>query len=58
MSSGEPSTTQAQIGGLLLNPVLTFFRLLSSYQVTDAEKIWIITEADRSVTPLLLPDEY
>jgi hypothetical protein len=34
------------------------FRLLSSYQVTDTEKIWIITEADRSVTTLLLPEEY
>jgi hypothetical protein len=34
------------------------FRLLSSYQVTDTEKIWIITEADRSVTTLLLPVEY
>jgi hypothetical protein len=33
-------------------------RLLSSYQVTDTEKIWIITEADRSATTLLLPDEY
>ena len=34
------------------------FRLLSSYQVTETEKLWIITEADRSVTTLLLPDEY
>jgi hypothetical protein len=34
------------------------FRLLSSYQVTDTDKTWIITEADRSVTTLLLPDEY
>jgi len=34
------------------------FRLLSCYQVTDKEKIWIITEADRSVTTLLLPEEY
>lgn len=34
------------------------FRLLSSYQVTDTEKIWIITEADRSVTTVLLPAEY
>jgi len=32
-------------------------RLLSSYQVTDTEKIWIITEADRSVTTFL-PEEY
>jgi hypothetical protein len=34
------------------------FRLLSSYQVTDTERLWIITEADRSVTTLLLPAEY
>lgn len=34
------------------------FRLLSSYQVTDTEKLWIITEADRSATTLLLPREY
>jgi len=26
------------------------FRLLSSYKVTETEKLWIITEADRSVT--------
>ena len=34
------------------------FRLLSSYKVTEGEKLWIITEADRSVTTLLLPSEY
>jgi hypothetical protein len=33
-------------------------RLMSSYQVTETEKLWIITEADRSVTTLLLPAEY
>ena len=33
-------------------------RLLSSYPVTNSEKLWIITEADRSVTTLLLPEEY
>ena len=32
-------------------------RLLSSYP-TPHGKIWIITEADRSSTTLLLPDEY
>ena len=32
-------------------------RILSSYQFGD-EKIWIITEADRSATTLLLPNEY
>jgi hypothetical protein len=34
------------------------FRLLSSYPVTDNENLWIITEADRLVTTLLLPAEY
>lgn len=34
------------------------FRLLSSYRTTAGDKIWIITEADRSHTTLLLPDEY
>lgn len=35
-------------------------RILSSYAVPDAPggKIWIITEADRSVTTAILPDEY
>lgn len=32
-------------------------RLLSSYVLPEG-KLWIITEADRSVTTLLLPDEY
>lgn len=33
-------------------------RLLSSYQLNRTEKLWIITEADRSSTTLLLPQEY
>lgn len=33
-------------------------RLLSNYPLTDACRIWIITEWDRSVTTLLLPEEY
>lgn len=33
------------------------FRILSSYKV-DGVTVWIITEADRSVTTLLLPREY
>ena len=34
------------------------FRLLSSDQTDAGEKLWIITEADRSATTLLLPEEY
>ena len=34
------------------------YRVLSSYKLSNGEKIWIITEWDRSVTTLLLPSEY
>jgi hypothetical protein len=34
------------------------FRLLSSYQTNAGEKLWMITEADRSATTLFLTDEY
>jgi len=34
------------------------FRLLSSYTLRNGTRFWIITEADRSVTTLLLPSEY
>jgi len=34
------------------------FRLLSSYRTTAGETLWIITEADRSATTVLLPEEY
>jgi len=34
------------------------FRILSSYKTAAGKKLWVITEADRSVTTLLLPDEY
>jgi hypothetical protein len=33
-------------------------RLLSAYQVNPDLKLWIITEADRSATTVLLPEEY
>lgn len=33
-------------------------RLLSTYYTRLGVKIWVITEADRSYTTLLLPEEY
>lgn len=33
-------------------------RLLSAYRMFDGTRFWIITEADRSYTTLLLPEEY
>ncbi|HTQ57846.1 MAG TPA: hypothetical protein VMI94_25440 [Bryobacteraceae bacterium] len=34
------------------------FRLLSAYTLSNGTKLWIITEADRGATTLLLPSEY
>ena len=34
------------------------FRILSAYTLTTGVKLWIITEADRSATTVLLPEEY
>ena len=34
------------------------FRILSAYTLTTGEKIWLITEADRSATTFLRPEEY
>jgi hypothetical protein len=33
-------------------------RIMSVYKLFQAGTVWIITEADRSVTTLLTPDEY
>ena len=35
-----------------------YLRLFSVYRLRDGTKIWVITEADRSVTTILLPSEY
>ena len=34
------------------------FRILSAYRLSDGTRIWITTEADRSSTCILLPEEY
>jgi len=33
-------------------------RLLSVYRTANDEKFWIITERDRSVTTILMPEDY
>jgi hypothetical protein len=38
--------------------LLEGFRILSSYQTLQGERLWLITEADRLSTTLLLPSEY
>jgi len=34
------------------------WRILSWYQLSSGTRVWLITEADRSVTTFLLPEEY
>ena len=34
------------------------FRILSAYTTSAGDRLWIITEADRSATIILLPEEY
>jgi hypothetical protein len=33
-------------------------RVLSAYVLATDERVWVITEADRSATTILLPEEY
>lgn len=33
-------------------------RIFSAYNLNDGQKIWVITESDRSSTCVLLPNEY
>lgn len=40
------------------NAVQSGERLLSAYTTKTGVKFWIITEADRSATTILLPEEY
>ena len=49
----DPEDRQANEEGLLHG-----LRLLSNYPIGEGVRIWIITEADRSVTTLLLPEDY
>jgi len=34
------------------------FRILSAYTTSAGDRLWVLTDADRSVTTILLPHEY
>ena len=40
------------------NAVASGGRVFSSYRLDAAHTVWVITEADRSATTVLLPSEY
>jgi len=52
---GDLSTEDKQENDFAVNNEL---RILSSYTSKKGVKFWIITEADRSATTVLLPEEY
>lgn len=49
----DPEDWQANEGALRHGT-----RLFSVYHCEDGEKFWVITEWDRSVTTVLLPEDY
>jgi hypothetical protein len=55
---GDWGSVPPEDGEANRDAVQNSYRILSSYYLNDDERVWIITEADRSVTTLLLPDEY
>jgi hypothetical protein len=52
---GEVSTEDARENEF---SVRNAFRILSAYKLRSGVKIWLITEADRRATTILLPEEY
>jgi hypothetical protein len=48
-----PEDAQANDRGLIDDD-----RLLSAYALPGGERVWVLTECDRSVTTVLLPGEY
>jgi hypothetical protein len=52
---GEVSTGDARLNDAA---VRNGERLLSAYRTKAGERLWVITEADRRSTCILLPDEY
>lgn len=56
--SGDWSEMQADDQESNRKAIQNGSRVFSSYTLANKVKIWIITEADRSSTTILLPEEY
>jgi hypothetical protein len=55
LESGELSDDDVRENELSLRKGL---RVLSAYRTSRGTRLWIVTEADRSSTTVLLPEEY
>ena len=54
---GNVPQEDAELNTLALDPADPA-RILSSYKTHKGARLWVITEWDRSVTTVLLPEEY
>jgi hypothetical protein len=54
----DPGSLGAEDQLANLQAVREATRVFSAYELRDGTRIWIITEADRSATTILLPEEY
>jgi len=57
-SQGDWGETAAEDRGLNEESLANGSRLLSVYKSESGTRFWIITEADRSATTVLLPEDY
>jgi hypothetical protein len=56
--SGDFGTVDQEDWQTNLDAIQHDDRILSAYTLKTGERLWIITEADRSSTCILTPDEY
>jgi hypothetical protein len=57
-AKGEWGELSAEDARLNDEALVSGERILSAHRTARKEKLWIITEADRSATTILLPEEY
>jgi hypothetical protein len=57
-ASGDPGLLSAHDQIANVRAVQDGGRVMSAYTIPGGTTLWVITEADRSLTTLLLPEEY
>ena len=58
IAAGFSHAQHNQIGLAVFRCLQDCFGILSVYRTLADARLWVITEADRSVTTILLPQEY
>ena len=56
--TGDPGDLDAEDVRANRQALIHGSRIFSAYTLPTGVKVWVITEADRSVTTLMLPEEY